>query len=185
VLSPRSSGPSACRRTPRRKGQTSAAHPFEHHGSAAQFRVAAQAVEGLVSPPTVAKPHKGSAPSTGPTGGLVAPCAAIPRPVPATVAARAPLALVPEASHQHRLGNRVDRNVSFLVYTRYGDQGRLLSLVLALRVWHHPGGLSMSYPIIGNFEAIYKYFIRNLQAMCAQGSIRCVVKSSYEVTPCI
>ena len=185
MLSPRSSGPSACRRTPSRKGQTSFAHPFEHHGSAAQFRVAAQAVEGLVSPPTVAKPHKGSAPSTGPTGGLVAPCAAIPRPVPATVAARAPLALVPEASHQHRLGNRIGRNVPFLVYTCRGDQGRLLSLVLVLRVWHHPGGLSVSLPhyrkFLRNLQVIYKKYVGN---MCARVAC-CFVKSSYEDTHCL
>ena len=148
MLSPRSNGPSACRRTPRRKGQTSAAHPFEHHGSAAQFRVAAQAVEGLVSPPTVAKPHKGSAPSTGPTGGLVAPCAAIPRPVPATVAARAPLAVVPEASHQLRLGNRIGRNVPFLVYTCHGDQGRLLSLIMAPLGWRSRGAFSTYVSVV-------------------------------------
>ena len=147
MLSPRSSGPSACRRTPRRKGQTSFAHPFEHHGSAAQFRVAAQAVEGLVSPPTVAKPYKGFASSTRLTGGLAAPGAAIPGPVPATVAARAPFDFVLEAPYQLRPANRVGRNLPFLVYTGHGDQGRLLSLVLALRVWHHPGAFLSLTPL--------------------------------------
>ena len=95
----------------------------------AQLGVAAQAVEGLVPPPVVAEPYEGFASSTRLTGGLAAPGAAIPGPVPATVAARASLAFVPEASHQHQLGNSVGRNGTFLVYTCRGDQGRLLSLV--------------------------------------------------------
>ena len=139
MLSPRSSGPSACRRTPSRKGQTSFAHPFEHHGSAAQFRVAAQAVEGLVSPPTVAKPHECFASSTRLTGGLAAPGAAIPGPIPATVAARTPFGFVPEAPYQLRLGNKAGRNFPFVVYTYCGEQGRLLSLVLAPLGWRSRG----------------------------------------------
>jgi hypothetical protein len=61
--------------------------------------VAGQAVEELVSPPTVAEPHKGLASSTRLTGGLAAPGAAIPGPVPAPVAARTPLRFVPEAPY--------------------------------------------------------------------------------------
>ena len=147
MSSPIGSEPNACRRTPSRKEQTSFAHPFEHYGSAAQFGVAAQAVEGLVSPSMVAKPHKRLAPSTGPTGRLVAPCAVIPRSVPATVAARAPLALVPEASHQQRLGSGAGSSVPFVVYTRYGDQGRPLSLVLAPLGWRSCGAFSAFVPV--------------------------------------
>jgi hypothetical protein len=127
--------------------QTSFAHPFEHHRPSAQLGVAAQAVEGLIPPPTVAEPYKGFASSTRLTGGLAAPGAAIPGPVPATVAARAPFGFVLEAPCRLWPANRVGRNLLFLVYTGHGDQGTLLSLVLALRVRHHPGAFLSLAPL--------------------------------------
>ncbi len=129
----------------------------------------------------VAELYDGFASSTRLTGGLAAPGAAIPGPVPATVTARAPLALVPEAPCQIRPAIMVGRNLPFLVYTGYGDQGRLLSLVLALRVWHHPGAFLSPYLIIGNLYVIYKKYIGNSRAR----TTCCFVKSSYEDTLCL
>ena len=59
--------------------------------------VTSQAVTGVTLSPTVAEPHKGLAPLIGPTGGLAACCAMPSGSIPATVAARTILALVPEA----------------------------------------------------------------------------------------
>jgi hypothetical protein len=150
VLSPRSSGPSACRRTPSRKGQTSFARPFEHHGSAAQFGVAAQAVEGLVSLPTVAKPHKGSAPSTGPTGKLAAFGAMAAGPVPATVAAGASLTLVPEAPDQFGVPNlRVG------MYTRGGDHETTPFVVLTSGCGRTAGVFSLPIAVVYHICIIF------------------------------
>src|SRR5215208_3511881 len=80
-----------------RKRRPSATHPFQHHQSAAQLWVAAQAVEGLVPLPTVAKPYQGLGSLTGPPGRLATPCAMPTGPIPATVAAEALLDLMPEA----------------------------------------------------------------------------------------
>ena len=143
--------------------QTSFAQPFEHHRSAAQFGVAAQAVEGLIPPPTVAEPYKGFASSTRLTGGLAAPGAAIPGPVPATVAARTPFGFVPKAPYQLRLGNRAGRNFPFVVYTCRGDQGRLLSLVQAPLGWRSRGaflcfGARILLPFFYLYNTLYLLF---------------------------
>jgi len=161
--------------------QTSFAHLFQHRRPSAQLGVATQAVEGLVSPPTVAKPHQGFASSARLTCRAAAQGAAIPGPVPATVAARTLFGFVSEAPYELRLANRVGRNLPFLVYTRNGDQGRLLSLVLALRVWHHPGAFLSPYLIIGNLYVIYKKYIGNVRAR----TTCCFVKSSYEDALCL
>jgi hypothetical protein len=94
---------------------------------------------GLIPPPLFAEPHECFASSTRLTGGLAAPGAAIPGPIPATVAARTPFGFVPEAPYQLRLGNRAGRNFPFVVYTYCGEQGRLLSLVLAPLGWRSRG----------------------------------------------
>ena len=87
--------------------------------------MAAQAVKGLVTPPTVAEPHQGLAPSARPTGGLAAPGTTLAGSVPATVAAGTMLSLMPEAPDELGAANRrVEEQrgkLSLFGYTQLAD----------------------------------------------------------------
>ncbi len=116
--------------------------------------MAGQAVQGLIPTPAVRPPHEGLASPTGPAGGLAASGAVLAGPVPATVAAGASLALVPQAANEFGFSK-----LRVSMYTRCRDHETIPFVVLTSGCGRTAGVFSLPVALVYHICIIFATFL--------------------------